>query len=144
MAQDSDWLRSLPRSVRQRFDGLGKYVEAVLDEARLRDKLGRNDIQQIQIIVFVRALEAFLREGSEAASGAVDALAEFGIDGFRVGSELFSGRNDAVMRGYRLAEGLRTAAVEAGVAEGSESVLGLRHTIIQLAKELSSGERRMG
>jgi hypothetical protein len=124
--------------VRQRFDGLGKYVEAILDEARLRNKLSRDEIRQIQVIIFVRALDAFLRQGSEAAAGAVDALAEFGIDGFRVGSERFSGRNDAVTRGDRLAADLRTVAAEVGMPEVAESDFGLRQTIIQLAKELSN------
>ena len=82
-------MRSLPRSIRQRFDGLGKYVESVLDEAGLRVKLERDAIQQIQIIVFAQALNEFLRDGSEAAATAVDALAAFGVEGFRVGSELF-------------------------------------------------------
>ena len=136
MAQASDWLRGLPHAVRRRFEGLHRYVLAVLDEVGLSGKLSKVAIEQIQILVFTRSLDEFLRDGSDAATAAVDAFSALGVDSFRVGSELFSGRNQAVMRGELLSTELRAAAANLGFEfdryDGS-----LRQMIIALGKELS-------
>ncbi|MEQ1763858.1 MAG: hypothetical protein ABL984_12030 [Pyrinomonadaceae bacterium] len=45
-------------------------------------------------------------EGSRAAKNAVDTFRELGIPGFQIGSAYFSGRNEEVVRGDRLAKEL--------------------------------------
>src|SRR5438309_1456357 len=114
MPSDAAWLQTLPYAIRRRFASLQKYVLAVLDEVGLRTKVTKSHVQHIQIQIFVRSLDEFLQDGNEAARAAVDSLNALGIDGFRVGSELFAGRNEAVTRGERLSAQLRATAASAG------------------------------
>ena len=143
MQTDGEWTRELPRSIRKRFDSLGKYVRAILEEAGLRGRLTREDIERIHIAVFVRVLDEFLRDGTAAAVAAVDTLNELGVQGFTVGRERFAGRNDAVMRGERLANTLQGVAGDLFPPDVIESESGLKRLIIKLGKELASRGRRM-
>jgi hypothetical protein len=144
MADETAWLKTLPRKLQQRFDGLGKYVRAVLEEVNLRDKLTRDAVERIHVLVFVRALDELLREGTNAAIAAVDALSALGVDSFKVGQERFSGRNDAVMRGESLSNRLRdVTATSVDLRSSFESPYGMRQMIIKLGKELASNGRRM-
>jgi hypothetical protein len=142
MAGESDWLSELPPIVRARFRGLNKYVLAVLDEEYRRDRLHHGDIRRIQLEVAIRVMFEFFSDGAEAAERAVDALHAIGISGFSVGSEVFEGRNHAVIRGKLLAERLAAATgTDARVAPRTE--LPLRLYIVERAKELA-GARRVG
>jgi len=143
MPNDGEWIRELPRSIRMRFDSLGKYVRVILEEAGLRDRLTRQDIERIHIAIFVRVLDEFLRDGTAAAVAAVDTLSDLGVQGFTVGRERFAGRNDAVMRGERLANGLRSVTGDLFPRDLIESESGLKHLIIKLGKDLASRGRRM-
>ena len=104
---EAAWVEHLPRSMRLRFDGLGAYTKSILSEAEVLDDLRAPQIRQIQTVVFLKSLEQFLRDGTEAAASAVDEFQQLGVPGFSVGSDVFTGRNYAVMRGSRLAESLR-------------------------------------
>src|SRR5260221_10797391 len=99
---EQDWSEALPRALKSRFDGISNYVVAVLEESRLRKGLSSADLQRIQITAFLKALDEFLIDGTHAAIHAVDALSELHIQGFKVGAELFEGRNEAVVRGAKL------------------------------------------
>jgi hypothetical protein len=142
MPGENDWLSELPPIVRARFRGLNKYVLAVLDEEYRRDRLRHDDIRRIQIEVAIRVMFEFFNDGAEAAERAVDALQAVGISGFAVGSEVFEGRNRAVMRGKVLAERL-TAATGSDERVAPRTELPLRLYILERAKELAS-VRRMG
>jgi hypothetical protein len=67
----------------------------------------RTDIQVIEQVAMACFLNHLLREGVNAARSAVHVLAESDIEGFTVGATLFSGENENVMRGARLAEALQ-------------------------------------
>jgi hypothetical protein len=141
MATDSDWLGALPRSVRQRFEGLGSYVSGVLEEYDRRSKLNRSQIQEIHLRIFIEELSGFFIDGSRAAARAVDAFEQLGIHGFRIGNETFAGRNEAVTRGQRLAEALSEATGDAHPRGDTITEVSLRDRILQLAREID--ERRV-
>lgn len=113
---DRDIVSRLPYRLRNRFESLGAYVKAVIDEeqrgTQKNMKLKRDHVQLIQLIVFIHCLDDFLREGTNAARGAVEGLGRLGIDGFSVGSTEFSGNNENVARGEVLADQLRAAVAE--------------------------------
>jgi hypothetical protein len=138
---DRDWTESLPRAVKLRFDGLGNYVSAVLEE-RPTGRLSRDAIKQIHIVAFVKSLDDFLREGTQAAARAVDQFGELGVRGFRIGTEDFAGRNEAVMRGQVLSERLRSAVADDSLQRFLSMDRPLREVILLMARELSG--RRMG
>ena len=100
----------LPHRLRTRFESLGQYVYATIDEIEAERRLGRrrdlsrDERQTIQTIIFVVAISRFLRDGTRAAKLATDAFQSLGAGGFRVGNTEFQGRNDNVMMGQHLAE----------------------------------------
>jgi hypothetical protein len=61
---------------------------------------------EISLFVFIFALRHVLREGTRAASIAVEEVAALGIKGFKVGSQDFERGNDNVLRGEKLADQL--------------------------------------
>jgi hypothetical protein len=136
---EPEWTDSLPRSLKLRLEGLGSYVTAILDETNLRSRLSQGDLQRIQLAAFLRSLDEFLREGSQAAAGAVDAFAALGIEGVRIGSELFSGRNAAVLRGRRLSEQLRGEIHDSILLEMIIASPSLRDLVLSLARRLGDG-----
>ncbi|HEX8395177.1 MAG TPA: hypothetical protein VF665_22710 [Longimicrobium sp.] len=138
---DTAWVEHLPRSMRLRFDGLGGYTKAILSEAEMLDELRAPQVRQIQTVVFLKSLEQFLRDGTEAAASAVDQFQQLGVPGFRVGGDVFAERNDAVMRGSRLADGLRGAIRDPEVLDLLSSNLSLREIIIKMGRRFSA-ERR--
>ena len=117
MATDSDWLNNLPKSVRQRFEGIGGYVTSVLEEAGLRESLKTADVQRIQMIAFIRTLSEFLEDGSRAAKEAVTAFSALGAKSFKIGTEVFEEGSPAVTRGSRLAAPLPRQLVAQDRAE---------------------------
>lgn len=111
MARLSDIVNMLPYRMRGRFESLGSYVHAIIEEeqqsAEKPFRLSRDEIQQIQLVVVVSRLHDFFREGSGAARNAVGVFDSLGIPGFSVGNTRFEGRNTNVVRGDRLAQSLR-------------------------------------
>jgi hypothetical protein len=106
----SDLVDLLPWRLKGRFESLGSYVDAVLHEHEEKipkqRQLKNEDIQVIKLAVFIYALQDFFREGTRAAARAVDVFQALGVPGFTVGSSLFEGRNENVVRGDRLAQAL--------------------------------------
>jgi hypothetical protein len=139
---DRDWTESLPRALKLRFDGLGSYVSAVLEEQSKTTTLSRDAIKQIHIVAFIKSLDDFLREGTQAATRAVDQFESLGVRGFRIGTEEFSGRNEAVMRGQVLSDRLRSAVANDSLRRFISMDRPLRDVILQMARDLS--DRRMG
>jgi hypothetical protein len=144
---ERDWLSFLPRTLRLRFEGLGSYVNSVIEDARLEDELHKEDVEVIHLLSFLRTLDDLFREGTEAATRAVDAFQAIGIANFSIGSETFAGRNDAVMRGENLAVALRTVVREALPLDQFASAqiygeLPLRSFVLQLARKLADDRKR--
>lgn len=111
-------------------------MTSVLEEERLKDRLSRDDLQAIQLAAFVYGLQDFLREGSRAAARAADAFAALGVEGFKVGREYFSGRNEAVTRGEILANQLVDELRQVpGLTAAIERHRSLRTLVVTLAKE---------
>lgn len=143
---DKNWNSLLPRTLRLRFDGLGSYVSGVLEEERVDEHLQKADVEVIHLLSFLRSLDELFREGTEAATRAVDAFRGLGIASFSIGSEVFAERNDAVMRGDRLAKALRELVLESlppGQIIPAEVYgdLSLRAFIVTLARRLSNARR---
>lgn len=139
---ERDWTESLPRALKLRFDGLGNYVSSVLEEQTRAGTLSREATRQIHIVAFIKSLDDFLREGTQAAGRAVDQFATLGIRGFRIGTEEFAGRNEAVMRGQVLSDRLRSTIANDALQRFISMDRPLREVILQMARELSG--RRMG
>lgn len=136
MPSDAHLIDLLPRRLRTRFEGLTGYVSSVLQEDRLADRLSRNQVQVIQLVTFVAALDTFLRQGTRVAAEAVDTFEELGVGGFRVGSQRFIGRNNEVMRGQMLSRRLRDAIEDDQLLALIGRQLSLRRLIIECAEVL--------
>lgn len=141
MAED-DWTASLPRALKARFEGIGNYVSAVLEERPRPQRLSRAAVRQIQLVAFVKSLDEFLRDGTEAAIHAVDEFKSLGVQRFRIGTEDFEGRNEAVMRGALLSESLRRAVGDDSLQRFISMDRPLREVILLMARTLSG--RRLG
>jgi len=117
-----DFLSGAPKFVTNRFNSLNKYVWSTLVPEELRkDKIGRKKTkaerkkefqrlkgisQEAAIVSFVFFFRKFLLEGSDAAKKAVDTFKDLDQDGFYIGTNFFSERNEKVMQGDLLAESL--------------------------------------
>jgi hypothetical protein len=139
---ENDWTDALPRTLKLRFEGIGNYVAAVLEEGELRRPLSRDAVRQIQLVAFVKSLDEFLRDGTDAAVHAVDEFRSLGVERFRIGSEEFEGRNEAVMRGARLSERLRSSVGDDSLQRFIAMDRPLRDVILSMARILSG--RRLG
>jgi hypothetical protein len=136
---DTDFVELLPRRIRARFEGLNGYVGSVLEEEELNRTLTRESIQAIQLMALIGALDQFFRDGTSAAIAAVDAFADLGTRGFRIGSQAFSARNENVMRGLNLSDNLREAIQDERLLRLLSRELGLRGLIIECARVVVNG-----
>jgi hypothetical protein len=134
---ESDWTKSLPRSIKLRLEGTSRYATSILEEADLLQRLSRSNLRTIQTAAFVVSLDQFLREGSEAAMRAVDTFRSVGIEGFTLGNERFEGRNEAVTRGSRLSAMLREQIVDTRIHQFLESPKSLRDLILEMGRRLA-------
>jgi hypothetical protein len=117
-----DFLSGAPKFVTNRFNSINKYIwNTLVPEEVRKDKIGRKKTkaertkefqrlkgisQEAAIVSFIFFFRKFLLEGSEAAKRAVDTFDDLGQDGFYIGTNYFSKRNDKVMQGELLAERL--------------------------------------
>ena len=104
-------IRLLPAVLQRRFESLNGYVRGVIEEVARRQNLNpsslsREENDEIQLAAFVFLLDRFFRTSSRAADSAAREFAEFGLAGFRVGSQLFAPGNENSLRGERLANQL--------------------------------------
>ena len=138
-----EWSDSLPRALKTRLDGIGSYVVAVLEEKDYLHRISKPNLQRIQMVASLKSLDEFLRDGTEAAILSVDAFAELGVAGFRIGTEHFEGRNEAVMRGATLSQNLRRSIEDPELLGFIESGQTLRDVVVELGRRLRSG-RHLG
>lgn len=140
MKPDHDLLSLLPRRLALRFESLGGYVSSVIHEQEelgsRRDRLTRHELRQIQIVVFTHVLHSMFKEGTRAASFAVDALKKLDVPGFRVGTTVFAGRNENVMRGESLARALADFLGDQNLTRQLDTTTSLRKRILELRQEV--------
>ena len=107
--------RQLPRVLQKRFESLGSFVRAVIDDelsrlnrgAATKHSLSTERIERIQLVALVYGLDTFLRAGTYAAKSAAHIFQSFDMTGFNVGAELFNVDNAATNRGLKLAVQLK-------------------------------------
>lgn len=133
----------LPYWLNRRLEGLSSYVSALLREEFRDSKVDPVVVEAIQIAAFLKSLEEFLSDGTQAAVGAVDALEKVGVAGFQVGKELFSQRNEAVLRGSELAQALRSQVQDPVLREAIDSTSSVRELVFLLARLLKN-EKTVG
>jgi len=109
-------------------------VEAdLLPEDRLKPK----QLQSIQLIAFIYALDFLFCEGTRAATMAVAEFEKLGMSGFKIGSAVFEGENENVMRGRDLSEALKRALANTSVLElikSENAIKSLTLRMIRLAR----------
>lgn len=131
--QVSDFIKVLPRTIQRRFEGLGSYVTAILEENNLED-LPAEDRELLLLLVFIKWLETFLRDGHRAAKMAVDTFADLGVASFSIGSQVFSKGSEAVLRGKELADGLRASIQDPQLLKIIDDAPTLRELILNYAR----------
>jgi len=143
MASFGEILRSLPYRLRLRFDSLGGYVSSILDENQgdlpRRNRLKPEEVQIIQIIVFIYALDFLFQEGTRAAMMAVSEFEKLGMAGFRIGSAHFEGENENVMRGRDLSDALRRTLSDSAILELIGSETSIKSLTIRLMRLVKNG-----
>jgi hypothetical protein len=138
-------INMLPQSLKPRFYSLGKYVRGVIEEEA--DELGRaieltdEDVRSIQLAAFVYMLDDFLRTGSRVAREASVTFEEIGLNGFQIGSTVFTKDNYNTRRGEELADRLRAALVGTPLANRIDSATTMRGLISALIRETTDDTR---
>lgn len=110
-----DFLNGAPKFITSRFNSVNNYVwqtlfpEAVVKEQLKKRKTNiekREEIVRLKSIsdeastlVFLFLINKFFVEGAMAAKQAVDTFKELNVDGFYIGSNYFSERNEKVIQG---------------------------------------------
>ncbi|TPD67280.1 hypothetical protein [Flavobacterium microcysteis] len=111
--------KDAPKFISQRFAAINSYVWNVFfpgstlnkhlrrletqKQRQLELRRLKKIINEASIAVMIFYLKKFFIEGTEAAIKAVDTFFDFGIEGFQIGSKYFSGRNENVLAGQKLA-----------------------------------------
>lgn len=143
----NDVLLLLPYRIRMRFASLANFVTTTIEHVEnewRRSRTGvrrllKSDRDSIQGVVFVVAVSRFLRDGTEAASFAVDAFGSLGAAGFSVGTTEFEGRNTNVMRGEELYQSLQHALANDDVKRLCESTTPLGRIVKDLVEDRLHG-----
>ncbi|NOZ45841.1 MAG: hypothetical protein GXO79_03575 [Chlorobi bacterium] len=115
-------LSGAPRFITNRFNSVNKYVwETLIPEQTRKELIGKKDSKkdrkeefarlrgisnEASTVVFVFLLNKLFNDGSKAAKHAVDTFKDLDVDGFYIGSNFFSGRNEKVMQGEIIAKKL--------------------------------------
>jgi hypothetical protein len=136
----SDLIDLLPRRLKTRFESIGGFVDAVIrereDNLPKQRRLKSDDIGIIKLAVLIFALQEFFREGSRAAVLAVDEFQALGVPGFKVGSSLFEGKNENVLRGYELADALRKAVSDPEILSAIDRTSRMRDLVLDLMRRV--------
>ena len=118
----SDFLIGAPKFITTRFNSVNKYVwQTLFPEQTIKEQLikfktksdRRKEISRLKIIsdeastiVFLFLINKFFIEGSKAAKEAVDSFKELNVEGFYIGGNYFSERNEKVLQGDKISEKL--------------------------------------
>ncbi|MFW5879202.1 MAG: hypothetical protein ACOCUV_00100 [bacterium] len=116
------FLSGAPKFLTNRFNSINKYVwETLFPEQIRKELIGRKKTKkerkeeynrlrgisdEASTVIFIFLLNKFFIDGSKAAKHAVDKFKELDVDGFYIGSNYFSGRNEKVLQGENIAKKL--------------------------------------
>jgi hypothetical protein len=140
----SEIIGQLPRKMQVRFESLGRFVNGIIEEEKA--KLDRNivltkeDVQIIQLAVFIYSLDNFFRFGTYAARNASASFEQFNLSGFTVGSSVFTRDNINTMRGEELANQLRNVISSTPLAPFIRTAPTMAELVSTLIQELQDGE----
>lgn len=118
----SDFLNGAPKFITNRFNSVNKYVwQTLFPEATIKEQLIRKKTKverkeeigrlksisdEAATLVFLFLINKFFVEGAKAARQAVDTFKELNVEGFYIGRNYFSERNDKVIQGDKISEQL--------------------------------------
>lgn len=118
----TDFLSDAPKFITARFNSVNKYVwQTLFPELTVKEQIikfkskaeRKKEISRLKgiseeasTIVFLFLLNKFFTEGSKAARQAVDIFKDLGVDGFFIGGNYFSERNEKVIQGDKISENL--------------------------------------
>ena len=140
----SEIIQRLPQKLQVRFNSLGNYVQGIIDEESARNrkeiKLSSEDTQLIQLAALLYSLDSFLRAGTYAARVASTTFEEFELEGFQVGSTLFTRNNENTLRGEELAEKLRKTVERTRLGRIIRNSPTMKELISTLIREMNNGE----
>ncbi len=111
----TDFLSGAPKFITTRFNSVNKYVwQSLFSEQTVKEQIikfkskadRKKEINRLKAIseeaatvVFLFLINKFFMEGAKAARQAVDTFKELEVDGFYIGANYFSGRNEKVVQG---------------------------------------------
>jgi hypothetical protein len=111
----TDFLSGAPKFITTRFNSVNKYVwQTLFPEQTVKEQIikykskadRKKEISRLKAIseeaatvVFLFLINKFFTEGAKAARQAVDTFKELGVDGFYIGANYFSERNEKVIQG---------------------------------------------
>ncbi|MGZ0017750.1 hypothetical protein [Yeosuana sp. AK3] len=117
-----NFLNGASKFITNRFNSVNKYVwENLFPEQTRKELIGKKDSKKARkeefarlrgisnetsIVVFIFLLNKFFNDGSKAAKHAVDTFKGLNVEGFYIGNNYFSDRNDKVMQGEIIAKKL--------------------------------------
>lgn len=118
----TDFLNGAPKFITNRFSSINKYVwQTMFPEQTIKERLIRYETkverrkeiarlksisEEASTLVFLFLLNKLFLEGAKAAKQAVDTFKGLNVDGFYIGGNYFSGRNDKVIQGDKISEQL--------------------------------------
>ena len=118
----SNLLKNAPRFLISKYGSINKYIHESLipiekiedvrkqfktkEERRIEFRRLRDISDEASFVAFIFILKKSFNDGSTAAKNAVDTFRDLHVNGFKIGSKLFSGRNKNVLQGDVLAEAL--------------------------------------
>lgn len=118
----TDFLSGAPKFITTRFNSVNKYVwQTLFPEQTVKEQIfkfktkadRKKEINRLKgiseeasTVVFLYLLNKFFTEGAKAARQAVDTFKELGVDGFFIGGNYFSERNEKVIQGDKISENL--------------------------------------
>jgi hypothetical protein len=94
------WERLFPDDYRKRA------LQGIRDKEMRKEKMKnmRRLSDEAALLVFIFDVHNYLEEGTRDAELSVDTLKSLGVNGYKIGSSLFSERNENVMMGQTLAD----------------------------------------
>jgi hypothetical protein len=118
----TDFLSGAPKFITTRFNSVNKYVwQTLFPDENIKEQIvkfktnaeRKKEITRLKAIseeaaiaVFLFLINKFFTEGAKAARQAVDTFKELGVEGFYIGGNYFSERNDKVIQGDLISQKL--------------------------------------
>ncbi len=111
-----DLIEKLPMQIRSRFQHYPAYIDSLIDEelGNQSEPLSSHAREMIRVIAFAKLLRDFLLEGTRVARVSAFEFQKLGLEGFQIGSTVFTSMNEATLRGQKLAEALSESLAEYG------------------------------